>query len=121
TVAFGEDNGNIELADINTGENRRSLFGHRKGVNGLAFSSDSRVLASASEDGTLRLWHVSTGQELCVLEDRRCPMRAVAFSNDGRFLVVAGEHPRIGSSISVYDSREKDGPAAGRADATGSP
>src|SRR5262249_51669035 len=40
------------------------LLGHEGFVNSIAFSPDSKMLASGSADKTVRLWNVATGQPL---------------------------------------------------------
>ena len=69
TLAVGDDEGTIGLWDVTDPTRPRttpSLRGHTGSVEGLAFSADSRVLASASKDGpgeqdTVRLWNVLDG------------------------------------------------------------
>jgi WD40 repeat protein len=64
-----------------------------KGVNGVAFSPDGKLLASGDENGNIRLWDPATGQPVGV------PLHAgtgtpggvlgVAFSPDGKLLASA--------------------------------
>ena len=58
-------------------------------VNGVAFSPDGRLLATASYDGTARLWDPATGDCLRTLTGHDDTVYGVAFSPDGRLLATA--------------------------------
>jgi tetratricopeptide (TPR) repeat protein len=49
----------------------------------MAFSPDSRRIASGSLDGTVRVWDAAGGQELLSLQGRSGQVHGVAFSPDG--------------------------------------
>jgi WD40 repeat protein len=76
-----------------------SLEGHADGVIGVSFSSDSRLLASASSDKTIRIWDVKTGRARSILKGHSGPVRAVAFSPNGRLLVSASAD----ETLSLWD------------------
>ena len=64
----------------------RSLIGHKKDVYAVAFSADSRLLASASADKSNKLWNVASGREIRTLSGHRNWVSTLAFSPDGRLL-----------------------------------
>lgn len=58
----------------------------------MAFSRDSRLLATMSDHGTVRLWDPTTGVLLGpALEDHKGPFDRLAMSPDGRVLALCGE------------------------------
>lgn len=86
---------NIELWDVTTGEHKQTFKGHTDGILSIAFSPDSRTLASGSRDKTIRLWDVNTGKDKQTLLDQDWNHNhvegvglawKVAFSPDGRTL-----------------------------------
>src|SRR6202012_632421 len=68
----------------------RSLVGHRGVVMSIAYSPDSKLLASAGADGTIRFWDTGGGQLLRTLSGHRGGVQKVAFSADGRRLISGG-------------------------------
>ncbi|WP_129630107.1 WD40 repeat domain-containing protein [Candidatus Oscillochloris fontis] len=64
-----------------------SLVGHHSTVSALAFSPDSRLLASSAQDEQLVIvWDVATAQERMRLEGHTGWVRSLAFSPDGTIL-----------------------------------
>jgi WD40 repeat protein len=59
------------------------------GVYGVAFSPDSKTLASAGGDGTIKLWDVATAKEVATFRGHADRVFSVAFSPDGRQLASA--------------------------------
>ena len=59
-------------------------------VYAVAWSPDSKSLASAGKDGTVRLWHVESGQMVRTLPGHPKTIRALAWSPDGK-IVASGK------------------------------
>ena len=78
---------------------RATLKGHTDAVVAVAFSPDSKTLASASYDGTLKLWDMTTGKERATLGEYKGCLGCVAFSPDGKTLASGA----IGSPVYFPD------------------
>src|SRR5271156_1780720 len=65
---------------------RNTLKGHTDLVISVAYSPDSKTLASGSQDKTIKLWDVATGKELATLKGNMESVKSVAYSPDGKTL-----------------------------------
>jgi tetratricopeptide (TPR) repeat protein len=64
-------------------------MGHAKAVKYVAFSADSKSLATCCEDGTVRAWMLESGRQLMQAEHGDAAIHA-SFSPDGKHLLTAG-------------------------------
>jgi len=78
----------VEVWDTKTMQLLTTLSGHKDSISSIAFSPNSKYIATASYDRTTRLWDVETGQTLVTLTDRAW-VTDVAFSPDGKHIVTA--------------------------------
>lgn len=96
TLAMGSKDHSLRLIDVDSGTERASLAGHEDGVWALAYSSDSKMLASASSDGTVRVWNPDQRTLLATLKPGGY---SVAFRPDGKRLAVGSDY-----AIRIYNT-----------------
>ena len=76
----------IRIKDI-TNDDEIILEGHTEQVNSAKFSSDSKMIVSASNDKTIRVWNTETGQELKRLEGHMDDVNCAVFSPDMKTII----------------------------------
>ncbi|EFO80774.1 serine/threonine protein kinase with WD40 repeats [Oscillochloris trichoides DG-6] len=77
-----------------------SLVGHQSTVSALAFSPDSRWLASSAQDEQeVLIWNATTGQERMRLQGHTGWVRSLAFSPDGTLLASGS----IDTTVRLWD------------------
>jgi len=73
----------------------RMLEGHRRVVRSVAFSSDSRLLASDSYDNTIIIWDVASGKYLRKLTGHADDVNSVQFSPGSQHLASGSDDETI--------------------------
>ncbi|KAK4656869.1 HNWD NOD-like receptor pc16 [Podospora pseudocomata] len=79
---------------------RQTLEGHRGWVWSVAFSPDSKWVASGSDDSTIKIWEAATGSCTQTLEAHRGGVWSVAFSPDSKWVVSGSED----STIKIWEA-----------------
>jgi WD40 repeat protein len=78
----------------------QTLEGHSSWVNSVAFSHDSKLLASGSYDDTIKIWDTATGTLQQTLEGHSGSVNSVAFSHDSK-LLASGSYD---DTIKIWDA-----------------
>jgi WD40 repeat protein len=99
TLALGQLDGSITLADAATGRHLTALTGHTAAVARLAFNRRGTMLASVSDDRTAIVWDVATGRGRVTLRGHAGWVHGVAFSPDGRTLYTSS----LDDSVIAWD------------------
>src|SRR5262249_15474405 len=90
----------LKVWDSTTGRLISALPGGHPGyIQCVAYSPDSRFLASGSTDKAVRIWDLATGQEIRTLAGHTGWVTGVSFSPDGSRLVSSG----LGGTIKIWD------------------
>ena len=82
--------GTVALWNSSSFRSVTSFRAHLMGAHGVAFSPDSRRLATGggTSRDAVKLWDLSTRRELITLRGQGACFRPLVFSNDGRWLAV---------------------------------
>jgi eukaryotic-like serine/threonine-protein kinase len=113
-LTTGKD-GMIRAYSLPAEDPQFSIDTHQIEVNGLAFSSDGEMLASAGDDGTIVLWQLNwrdaTASKLRVIKAHPFQVFNLLYSKDGHTLISAGRDkvirlwdPATGKSLGVLDA-----------------
>lgn len=94
----------IWIYDTHTGEELAFLTGHTGSVLSIAYSPDSRTLASGSGDKTIRFWDTHTGTHKFTLGRHKESITALAFSPDGSTLISG----TADGTVHVWDAHTGD-------------
>jgi WD40 repeat protein len=97
TVATVDPYGkSVLLRDRVTNQTRLTLAGGEQSVNAVAWSKDSRFIASGSDDGAVRIWDAHSGNKIQQLDAHfpRLNGTALDWSSDGT-LVAAGDDQAV--------------------------
>jgi WD40 repeat protein/serine/threonine protein kinase len=91
--------GRVKVLDAATGHEILTLGADKRGVNGVAFSPDSKRIASAG--GDVKVWDAATGRELLKLPVSLQHPACVTFSPDGRWITAA---PGLDGQFTIWDA-----------------
>ena len=85
-----------ELELVKTGGERASLRGHTDPITALAFSPNSRTLATGGQDHTIHLWDMGNTQvPKATFRGHLAPVTGLLFLSDGNFLVSASQDGEV--------------------------
>lgn len=82
--------GTVQLWDT-SGQTIAKLEGHQGYIYGIAFSPDSKNIATWSSDSTARLWDTSSGQQITVFKGHQGRIESAGYSPDGKVFGTIGQ------------------------------
>ncbi len=94
-VLIDSEDKTARVWDTLSGEELLILKGHTSSITSVAFSPDSRRIATASLDRTARMWDALDGQHLFTLKGHTSGVTNVAFSPDGGRIASVDQRVRI--------------------------
>jgi WD40 repeat protein len=74
--------------DATSGEQVRTLIGHRDDVSSAAYSPDGRTIVTTSNDQTAIIWNAGTGEMIRTLGGHSNALTSAAYSPDGHYIVT---------------------------------
>jgi WD40 repeat protein len=92
----GGENSGVWIWDVSSGRLRPALaMPDHDGIQALAFSPDSTLLATASFNNTAQLWDVRSRKLRATLKGHVQAVMGVAFSPDGKTLATVGDDRKV--------------------------
>jgi WD40 repeat protein len=98
-IISGSQDKTVKIWNLDTAKYLRDFGGflykgHSNRVNSVAISSDSRVLASASEDGTVIVWNLENYRKIHQLRHQGA-VRCITISPDNQFLASGCSNRKV--------------------------
>jgi WD40 repeat protein len=112
-IASGDIDGTLRVHDTASGQNPNEFMGVTEPIEGVSFSPDGRIIATASGNwkktetlGQITIRDAVNGAIKSTLKAHVGMALSVAFSPDGRWLVTAGgEHTKDSGAIKIWDTK----------------
>ncbi len=95
TLAIGLDSGEIQLWDWKNETRKAVLNGHTARVSKIIFSSNDRLLYSASHDQNVIVWDLNQNRIVRKIPAHALPINDIAISSDGRTLITCADDQLI--------------------------
>jgi WD40 repeat protein len=89
-IATSSAQNSIGIWNPKSGSKNRSLLGHTKPVNAIAFTHDGRFLVSGSSDKTIKLWDLRSGDVLKTLRGSYGVIDTIAISPNDKIIASGG-------------------------------
>jgi WD40 repeat protein len=116
-LASGSTDLKLKLWEVATGKELKTFVGHLASVVAIAFSQDSKTLASIGKlEERIKIWDVTTGKELRTIKGVSGDVRSIQFSPNGRSL-ASGSHDgtirlwdiATGSELKIFQTEAEGG------------
>lgn len=91
----GSNRSHLLIWDARTWKELHRIEAHKKSTSYVAFTYDSRFVATTGADGVVRVWDASTGREAVSLGESSATHGRLRFCSDNRRLVVLGSDDQI--------------------------
>jgi small GTP-binding protein len=94
-AASGAEDNTVRIWDLETGDCRATLKGHREDVRRVSISPDGTQLASGSKDGSIILWDIRNNKPRTIWSDHKHEIHHVSFSSDSNRVFSVGNENTV--------------------------
>src|SRR5262249_11361455 len=100
----GSDDTTVKLWDMATKQELTTFRGHTNYIYSLAFSPDSKVLATVAMDDSIKLWDTAIERDTDVVHSPELMVLGhAAFSRDGKTLALPNGLPNKDGTVELWD------------------